>query len=580
MKTIRAGLIFFVLSLSSNITLAQTYDELVAQGKELYFEQVSCWVCHGDEAEGRIGPSIRYGPSPAAMQEQLDSNPQMAIIVSELNPDADDLVALSTYLTSLSGISVNAEQMGVWRTDLADYIEATEDNTEYVITERDRAILAIKSFDTVLEDWQKRSKDGPLMRTYPSRIVAEYDSGEQVFFPEPGGLYFYENTGVSSQRGYVDVDDPINTNQVVVGDAVTREILVSKLIPEEMRGSMHTTVMSPDGRYVYMVGPPLAGGGGGVEGGGAPAGLRGSATMLKIDALTLEPVKQIAIGGRLHHGQVFQDKYLLLDVFVAEPDGLNVFLYDPETDEVIGGIRASDLGGTNYTGYTDDEFIYVLMQPPNIEGFPGGANQLIVGSATALRPYWVSKLDPETWEVVDEYPHRGYRGDWITIDATSEHIYVPTASSSVNKINTETGEVVWSAPTGVGPYAADLNADQSELWVANKGESSGAIGRTITVVDTNTGRGLATLFTGYQTDHVLLSPNGKEMWSTSNGEGRIYVYDAESREQIDVIDMPHHGDPHGLVWVKYDQNGKSMVVRDQGGFHNGINPAAGVPLLD
>ena len=574
------GLSLLIFVLSAGLATAQTNEELISRGEALYFEQVSCWVCHGDDAAGRIGPTIQYGPTPTQMQEQLDSNPQMAIIVSEMDPDADDLVALSVYLRSLSGTNTSAEEISAWRTELADYIEANEDNTEYVITDRDRKILEIKSFDTVIEDWQKRSLDGSLRRDYPSQVVATYDAGEQVFFPEPGGLYFYENTGVSTSRGGVTVIDRINTNQVVVGDATTREIIVSKQIPQEMRGSMHTTVLSPDGRYVYMVGPPVAGGGGGVEGGGAPPGLRGSASLLKIDALTLEPVKQITIGGRLHHGQVFQDKYLLLDVFVAEPDGLNVFLFDPETDSVIGGIRASDLGGTNYTAYTDDEFIYVLMQPPAVEGFPGGANQLINGSATALRPYWVAKLDPVTWEVLDEYPHRGYRGDWITIDAAGEHIYVPTASSSVSKINTDTGETLWSAPTGVGPYGAALNADESQLWISNKGESSGAIGRTLTVIDTNSGRGVATLFSGYMSDHVLLSPNGKEMWVTSNGEGRIYVFDAETHDQIEVIDMPHHGDPHGLVWVKYDSEGNSLVVADQGGFHNGINPALGAPLLD
>ena len=575
-------LVLLGCTIAGTVAAQNDPDALIAQGKDLYFQQVSCWVCHGDNAEGRIGPTIQYGPTPTQIQEQLDGNPQMAIIVSEINPDQDDLVALSAYLTSVGGGSTSSEQIEVWRSEHTAYVEANQDNTEYVITERDRKILEIKSFDTVIADWQKRSKDGPLRREYPSQVVAEYDAGEQVFFPEPGGLYFYENTGVSTSRGGIVVadEDRINTNQVVVGDAVTKEIIVSKLIPEDMRGSMHSTAVSPDGRYVYMVGPPVAGGGGGVEGGGAPAGLRGSATLLKIDALTLEPVRQITIGGRLHHGQVFQDRYMLFDVFVAEPDGLNVFLYDPETDEVIGGIRASDLGGTNYTAYTDNEFIYVLMQPPAIEGFPGGANQVIVGSATALRPYWVAKLDPVTWEVIDEYPHQGYRGDWIVIDSDSEHIFVPTASSAVSKISTETGETLWAAPTGVGPYAATLNADESQVWVANKGESSGAIGRTITVVDANNGRGIATLFAGYMTDHVLLSPNGKEMWATSNGEGRIYIYDAESHEQTHVIDMPHHGDPHGLVWVKYDEDGNSMVVRDQGGFHNGIDPAAGIPLLD
>ena len=44
--------------------------------------------------------------------------------------------------------------------------------------------------------------------------------------------------------------------------------------------------------------------------------------------------------------------------------------------------------------------------------------------------------------------------------------------------------------------------------------------------------------------------------------------------------MPYNGEPHGLVWVKYDEDGNSLVVRDQGGFHNGIDPAAGRPVSD
>ena len=91
---------------------------------------------------------------------------------------------------------------------------------------------------------------------------------------------------------------------------------------------------------------------------------------------------------------------------------------------------------------------------------------------------------------------------------------------------------------------------------------------------------METVFSGYMSDHVLLAPNGKEMWVTSNGEGRIYVFDAATKEQLKVIDMPGRGDPHGLVWVNYDEDGNAKVVRDQGGFHNGVNPAEGNPLLD
>jgi len=53
------------VSTISSVQAQESSDALIAKGKELYFEQVSCWVCHGDEAEGRIGPTIAYGPTPA-----------------------------------------------------------------------------------------------------------------------------------------------------------------------------------------------------------------------------------------------------------------------------------------------------------------------------------------------------------------------------------------------------------------------------------------------------------------------------------------------------------------------------------
>jgi DNA-binding beta-propeller fold protein YncE len=116
------------------------------------------------------------------------------------------------------------------------------------------------------------------------------------------------------------------------------------------------------------------------------------------------------------------------------------------------------------------------------------------------------------------------------------------------------------------------------VWVADKGETTGMFGRTVSIIENKTGRQLATLFSGYQVDHLLLAPNGREFWGTSNAEGRIYVTSAETREQTHIIDMPQFGDPHGLVWVHYDEDGGSRVVRDQGGFHNGVNPHLGRSL--
>jgi hypothetical protein len=585
MNAIQRSSLLLVLPLfASGLRAQEAIAELTAQGRDLFFERVSCWVCHGEDASGLVGPTLRHGPTPVEIQEQLDSNPQMGVIVAELAPDADDLVALATYLGSLEGDSVTPEIITGWRSDLQAMIAARGPEAEFIMTERDRLVMQIQDFDTVLADWPRRAKTGSLRRDYDVQTIATYDAGEQIFFPEPGELYFYQNTGGTARRAPSDIERSDQT-QVVVGDAGTKQIIAANTMPYELRGAVHTTVLSPDGRWLYIIGPsaqvPLDNNAAGMGMGGMGNQLRTPATLLKVDALTLQPVKQLAVGGRTHHGQIFQDRYLLIDTFVSEPDGLDVFLLDPETDEIIGGIKSEDLGGSNYTSYTDDEYIYILMQPGGDGGAIGGATFVANGQATALRPYWVTKIDPTNWEVVAEYPYRGYRGDWIIIDSNSDYLYVPAAgSSNVTKVNNRTGAIEWSTATGTGPYGGTLNASETELWIANKGEATGAVGRTLTVVDAQNGQPLETVFSGYMVDHVLLAPNGREMWATSNGEGRIYVFDAETYEQLNVIDMPYRGNPHGLVWVQYDENGEGRVVRDQGGFHHGVNPAAGMALAD
>lgn len=567
---------------TASSAVADELGDLSARGKELYFERVSCWVCHGDSAEGRIGPSLQYGPTPMVMQEQLDSNPQMEVIVTELNPTSEDLVAVATYIASLGETTVSEETVAEWRAELAAMAAAKAPEAAFPVSERDKKVAEIASFDTVLADWERHAKTGSLKRDYQVKILETYDAGEQVFFPEPNSLYFYENVGTNARR-VADRSLRPSSTSVVIGDAKTKEVITHALMPDELRGAVHTTVLSPDGRYVYIIGPSSRAPTQQRPGEAFAPGrvLRTPATLLKVDALTLQPIKQMAVGGRTHHAQIFQDKYLLIDTFISDPDGLDVFLFDPATDEIIGGVRSEDLGGSNYTAYTDDEFIYVLMQPGGDGGAIGGAAALASGQLTVSRPYWVTKIDPKNWEVVAEYPYRGFRGDWIIIDSKSENFYVPAAgSSNVTKVNIDSGAIEWSTATGTGPYGGTLNADESEIWVSNKGEATGVIGRTLTVIDAESGRGLETVFSGYQADHVLLSPNGKEMWVTSNGEGRIYVFNAETRERITIIDMPTRGDPHGLVWVYYDEDGNGKVVRDQGGFHNGVNPAEGNPLLD
>ena len=563
--------------LFSGTLWAQDLDSLVERGRELFHADIGCWVCHSETGEGLVGPSLHFGPTPVDIFDQLESNPVMGVIVSEMNPSDDDLVAISLYIRTLADLPLEAGLPQEWLAALATVKANQAEELEFAKTPRDLQVEAIETFASVQETWTRRANEGSVWSEYPSRIVATWDPGEPKFEPQPGKTYFYENIGTTSSPsvlfdGYV----PPKSNALVVGDAETMEIVAHHEIPEILRAVVHTSAMSPDGKYAYMVGPrePSA------DGIPDPAG---AWTMIKLDALTLQPVSQITIGARLHHGQVFRDM-VLFDVFVRDPDGLGLFLFDPETDEIVGGVRDADMGGFIYTVWSDKdyEYIYALMEPAGYAPGRGtgmqGMRRMYQGNLMTMRPFWIAKIDPDTWEVVAEYPIPGYRGNWAVVDSAKEYIYPIMRSAIASKVDVNTGEIIWTNGTGIGPYGASLNADETELWVADKGEAAHHLGRTITIIDTVSGHATETLYGAYKVDHVLLSPNGKEMWATSNGEGRIFVYDAETKELTNRIDMPGNGDAHGLIWVHYDNEGQPRVVRDQGNFHGGVNPMMGRSL--
>lgn len=568
-------------------------EKLNRAGKTIYTKPGACVTCHLADGSGNPAMNakdLRFGPSPFDINNALSSVPQMGPLGQQLQLTKDDLLALSVYIYKLSGKKVDQTQLRYLRETLAA-IKKDERDAGFVLTERDKAIDQFSSFKTVLSTWERKAKTGSIKHTYATEVVQTWDTAKPKFEPQPGKTYFYQNTG---NRGDMFGQGFGNGtgNAVTVGDAQTFEVIAQGRLDPELRGSVHTTAMTPNGRYGYIIGPSIKA--------KAPkdnklksadelgilsvsSRLNVPATLIKWDALSLEPVKMLTIGGRLHHMQIFADKYMLVDTFSRDENGLDIFLLDPETDEIVGGVRDEELGGQSYTAFTDNRYIYILMQPHgygpmSLSGYVA-ANMVNYGKATALRPFWVAKIDPKTWEVVQEYPYPGYRGDWICFDAKKEHMFIPAAATSnVTKINIATGKIEWVNPAGIGPYGCNVSADDKELWVADKGEANGFFGRTLTVLKTDTGQGVATIPSAYMVDHVLLSPNGKEFWATSNAEGRIYVFDAKERELITKIQIPGGGDAHGLPWVYYDKQGESKVVKDQGGFRNGVDPRNGKGL--
>ncbi len=468
--------------------------------------------------------------------------------------------------------------------------------------EYEKVVMGLPLFSEVIDTWKRKSLEGNIATQYkPMRVVKTYPPGEQVVFPKKGDLIVYQLTGLSYNNPFNRPKDERITSKstrIVAIDAKTKKILAWKELPLELKGNPHTTPVTPDGRYIYASGPPLTN----FEdveldesmadnsGCTSPVCSVIPTTLIKIDALTLEAVKVITSPGRLHHGHVFRDKYMVFDTFTRDEDGVDTYILDPETDQVIVGVRTEDLGGSAYTVWSDhdDEYLYQLMEPQgygNRKVFDGyiSAHWIRSNDFTALRPFWIAKIrvsdDLKEMEVVREYPYFGYRANWIEVTQDKKYMFItPSGGNIASKINLKTGQKVWATPVGDGPYGCELNADGTELWVANKGETTDMWGNDITIIDARSGIRKGLINTGFTTDHIILSPDGTEMWTSSNGSGKLYVYDAKTREELAVINMPGFGDPHGLPFVYYDEDDKARVVVDQHGFHNGVNAQNKNPL--
>ena len=230
-------------------------DAVVGHGKDLYNAPASCAVCHRETGEGLIGPDIRYGPTPAQILEQLINNPQMAVIEQELKPDNEDLIAIAMYIRSLGGMEIDEDLIIKQRLELITARAQQQTDLIFPKTARDEAVEQIQTWDSVVADWQRRSKEGPLVASYESQVVKTFDPGKPKFKPKKGKTYFYENVGNSANLAILEKGATnAKSTQVVVGDAKTHKVIASYELPVSLRAAVHATVMSPDGKFVYIVG--------------------------------------------------------------------------------------------------------------------------------------------------------------------------------------------------------------------------------------------------------------------------------------------------------------------------------------
>ncbi|MBI4456294.1 MAG: YncE family protein [Acidobacteria bacterium] len=398
------------------------------------------------------------------------------------------------------------------------------------------------------------------------RLIETRDaSGPPAYDVQAGDLLFFTNAGTS--YGSVNTRNSI----VVINAKTKRPIAMSDLEPGWSQNfSSHSGGTSPNAWYVYL--PAM-----GFSGTPQPPAL------LVLDARTLKISQIIRSGGQPHHVKIYQDSQghdrVLVEDFnwagLGDFKGAGFYVLDPySNNQVVGGMSPGDVVGNPYVGQTapDGKYLYYSMPPPNFR-------QLIPFIDGAL-----AKINMETWKVEQYIPMHKYPL-WTVFSNDGKWAWITNSEDSeVLKIQRGTGpgdldKVVAEVPTGPGPYGLRMNIDDTELWVADKGETlPGQRGVTLTIIDPQNNKIKETIQTNCITnDHLILSPNGEEMWATCNQSHEIVVLDTRTHKITARIPMPNDGDAHGgsFVWYfNWNNRIEGETVSDQNGLHFSARNAA------
>ncbi len=385
-----------------------------------------------------------------------------------------------------------------------------------------------------------------LAKTWPERlgiIVGELKqpAGKALLTPKAGDLYFFSNA--STTWGATNTK-----NAVWVIDAKTRKTVAEVSPPDGAGYSSHGIAVSGDGKYIYL--PML-----------------GKVNHIKVmDGRTFEVVQTITTLGRQHHQKLWHDPITNKDLIIGEDfgwsfTGSGVYVLDPsQNNAVVGGLSRGDISGNPYVTTPSPDGKFIIVTVP--------------AAMSALRDKMegtLMKIDPKNWTVLGAVPM--IDPIWAEVSLDGKFAYVTSGGTAkLIKVDLEKMEEVGEVMTGPGPWGARISYDQSKLYTADKGEGPGfnQQGRSSTIIDLQTLGVIDMLPIGLTTDHVIMSPDGKEMWFTSNAEHGIWIYDTVTGK-MEVIKDPADGDVHGGVFVQYTDDGKGgvkgEVVSDYSGLH-------------
>lgn len=122
--------------------------------------------------------------------------------------------------------------------------------------------------------------------------------------------------------------------------------------------------------------------------------------------------------------------------------------------------------------------------------------------------------------------------------------------------------IVFVSTLSLALFASVTPSPGATLVVANKSDD------TVDLIDLADGRSRATLPTGNAPHEVAVSPDGRLAVVTNYGErdepgSTLTVIDVPAARVLRTIDLGHHKQPHGVVWV----SARAILVTAEGSAH-------------
>lgn len=298
----------------------------------------------------------------------------------------------------------------------------------------------------------------------------------------------------------------------------------------------------------------------------------------KINALTNEVINTIKVEGAVHNVQVSPNGKVLGATVVPEMNDSehshagesmemkgNALFFDTDTNKLLKSIEVGNHPA--HIVFTEDgeEVIVTNNEDNNISVIETKTFSIIASIDTGKSPHgfrissdskkaYIANMGEDTVSIIDlktmkEEKKIKVGNAPVTTGITTDGRTLVVTLNDENKLAIVdlTTFQVEKVEVGKGPAQVYIDGSNRYAYVANQGTEE-VPSNTVTVVDLNSIKAIATVKTGKGSHGVVTSSDGKRLYVTNMFEDTVSVIDTENNKVIDKIEV---GDiPNGISIMK------------------------------